>query len=147
MGHLARYAWGLLVLAVLALIAVLLSWYQLPTTREVQEDQFAVAPTGFPPEAPAPRSEDQVDMQQGFDALVSFTGKAFEPSKLTLSRGKRIRFTNNSEAGMALVDARGAALGNGPTGPHDYIEVAFPDAGLWPVSDKTSGATATITVQ
>ena len=50
----------------------------------------------FIPGPPPPEIVEMLEKSRGFEALISYTERGFEPSQVVLREGQSIRFTNNS---------------------------------------------------
>ena len=61
-----------------------------------------------------PEIEKQLRESRGFEVLISYTDRGFEPLEATIQKGESIRFTNNSSSGLWV-----ASMGNdaGPQYP------------------------------
>jgi plastocyanin len=132
----------LLALAVLTVIAILLSMSAPHAAPPPQS-----APLGFPKYAPAPKAADAVVMQHGFDALVSFTGRGFEPSTITIKNGQTIRFTNNAAATLKLQSPTSLALPTQSLPPREYIEITFATVGTYRLQDAATRTYVMVTVK
>lgn len=138
-----RYVWAFVVLGVLIIITALISMLG-PSASSTSQS----APLGFPEYAPPPQAKDAVAAQHGFDALVSFTGAAFEPSTITIHTGKTIRFSNNASAGMQLMSPDSQLFaGAGAIAPRGYAEITVTQNGQFSYSDAQSGASGSVIVQ
>ena len=137
-----RYVWALFALAVLTVIAILLSMSAPHAAPPPQS-----APLGFPADAPAPKAADAVVMQKGFNALVSFTGGGFEPATLSIKKGQTIRFTNNAAATLKLQSPTPLALPTQTLPPRDYVEITFATAGTYRLQDAATRTYVTVTVK
>ena len=113
--------------------------------RSTAPDTHAAA---TPPPQPPAMAADKVDAQspQGFQQLISYTDRGFEPKRATIKVGDTVRFTNNS-----LVDIWVAAGGDklypsvaggcgssaldscAPFIPGRYWEFTFAEKGAWGV--------------
>ncbi|MDO8576016.1 MAG: hypothetical protein Q7R90_01745, partial [bacterium] len=86
---------------------------------------------------------------KGFQYLVSYTDRGFEPTRLTVKQGETVRFTNNSSEGL-WVAAGGEKLYPGvvngcgssaldscrPIGQGEFWEFTFDAAGTWMFSNN-----------
>ena len=135
-----RYVWALGVLIIITALLSMLS----PGAWSASHS----APPGMPAYIPPPRAQDAVVMQHGFDALVSFTGSAFEPATLTIKRGDTIRFTNNASAPLQFANSNTDLFaGTGAIAPRSYAEVTFTQSGQFHYSDAKSGMSGTVIVR
>ena len=88
-----------------------------------------------------------MEAQHGFQALISYTERGFEPVAAAIHPGDTLRFTNNTGADLHLdVVGTSAVNGTGTIEPRRYLEVTFPKAGHWQYLDST-GAHGTVVVQ
>ena len=101
----------------------------------------ALAPVGFPADAPAPTPQDYVTAQKGFQYLVSYTESGFAPVALSVKKGETIRFTNNSgnPLRLSLENAQVTSLNHA-----EYYEYTFANAGTFAYSDSTNVITITV---
>jgi plastocyanin len=116
-----------------------------------------------PPPIPPLTSELQETLRKsnGFQALVSYTDRGFEPALRTISAGETIRFTNNSNT-VLWIAARGdsGALYPG-TGnncgqsafdscrvlaPGEFWEFTFDSVGTWTYQNSANEHTGSIVV-
>lgn len=82
------------VLLVLALCAYLFS--RAPTaTQQTTTSATASYPPPFTPAVQA-----QLAASKGFQLLVTYTNRGFEPAETTLKKGETVRFTNNSSENL-----------------------------------------------
>jgi plastocyanin len=107
-------------------------------------------------------TEAKLEKSAGFQHLISYTNRGFEPRSLAASRGETIRFTNNS-SGKLWVAADGseaeiyprtrAGCGSSdldscePIVPQDFWEFTFELPGTWHVVnnlDESKGVVITI---
>jgi plastocyanin len=56
--------------------------------------------TGAHTQPPTPETMAYLAASKGFQYLISYTGRGFEPATLTIKKGETIRFTNNSAGGL-----------------------------------------------
>ena len=113
----------------------------------------SAAPQAFsrnvPPPQPIATALDMVVAQDphGFQLLVSYTDRGFEPSLATARAGDTVRFTNNSHEQLWVAAAAGSgamlypAVQNGcgssaldsckPLKPGEYWEFTFGKTGTW----------------
>jgi plastocyanin len=99
-----RYLVWLAVLAILVLIASVL---RLGSPRTVLRP-VAATPDGTSIPSLTPAVQAQLAASHGFQYLVSYTGRGFEPATLTIKKGETVRFTNNSDEDL-WVAATGAS--------------------------------------
>lgn len=92
----------------------------------------APAYLAFPADAPAPKPQDYVAAQKGFQYLVSYSDSGFHPMALSVKKGEAIRFTNNSDTSLrlSLSNTRIASFGHA-----EYFEYAFTKTGSFTFSD------------
>ena len=99
----------------------------------------------------------------GFQYLVSYTDRGFEPATLGVKEGETVRFTNNSGGGLwvASVALPGATVYPGQSDcgasafgtcaalkPGDFWEFTFDAAGTWSYKNiSDTSKTGTITVK
>lgn len=104
----------------------------------------------------------KVASSTGFQVLVSYTEKGFEPYAVTIKKGEAIRFTNNSATDLwVAADGRQSVIyprtkvmcGSSdldscePLPPRDFWEFSFNEAGKWDVTNnlnKTHVLTVTV---
>ena len=60
-------------------------------------------PPNFPGDAPSPSTGDRTEVQSGFQYLVSFGESGFQPAQVSIVKGERVRFTNNSLVPLQVV--------------------------------------------
>ncbi len=88
-----------------------------------------------------------VERSRGFDTLVSYTDRGFEPSLAKIKKGQTVRFTNNSSGDLWIIsDATGVGTANaihlssceegalgtcGILKPGEFWEFTFEKAGTW----------------
>ena len=101
----------------------------------------AQLPAAFPADAPAPRAQDYVVAQKGFQYLVSYTGGRFVPQALSVMKGETVRFTNNSDSTLRLTlfGATIASLAHA-----EYFEYAFTETGTFSYGDGSNTGTVTV---
>jgi plastocyanin len=95
-----------------------------------------------------PEMQAVLAKSHGFQALVSYTDRGFEPSTITIKKGETVRFTNNSSGDLLWVASTGtmsgkvypadsAACGQSAFDvcqslkPHEFWEFTFTAAGTW----------------
>lgn len=127
----------------------------------VSEGSFIAANA---PRAPKPPSRIIAQPARGFQALVSYTGEAFEPMHVTIARGDTVRFFNDSLRPLWI--AAGSAKGDllypgfsrrcgassfdscGVIEPGSYWEFTFKRTGSWTYKNNAvTSATGVINVQ
>ena len=100
----------------------------------------------FVPVPPPPEIIEMLAKSRGFEVLVSYTNRGFEPSTAVINIGESIRFTNNSSNDL-WVAATGTAEapvypGIGECGsstldtckvlkPREFWEFTFTKGGMW----------------
>lgn len=110
----------------------------------VRSELIANAPIPQPPLTDAVRQ--QLAASNGFQELVSYTDRGFEPPEFSIAKGDTVRFTNNSHDDM-WVAATGSAgsiypgvqngCGSstfdscGPVTSGEFWEMTFDTAGTW----------------
>ena len=87
-----------------------------------------------------------MEKSRGFEALISYTERGFEPTKVTLKKGQSVRFANNSgeelwiaaasTAGSppypGMSDCGGSTLDSCKTlQPLEFWEFTFSQSGTW----------------
>lgn len=102
------------------------------------------AERGIPPLTP--EIQAVLAKSHGFQALVSYTDRGFEPNTVTIKKGDTIRFTNNSREDLwvAATGGAGALYPNITNGcgssaldtcrvlkPLEFWEFTFDTAGTW----------------
>src|SRR3989338_5746878 len=129
----------------------------------------APSPAGTPSPSVAevppltPAMEAVLAASNGFQYLVSYTDRGFEPPALTIKKGETIRFTNNSGGGLwvASVARPGATVYPGQSDcgvsafgtcaalkPGDFWEFTFDVSGTWSYKNISDTAkTGTVTVR
>ncbi len=81
---------------------------------------------------------------EGFDVLVSYTDRGFEPNMIKIAQGKRVRFSNNAQGSLQVGQTSGARYGEGvcdtdslqacaPSASRDFWEFTFDKPGLWTI--------------
>ena len=102
-----------------------------------------------------PMMKAVLEKSKGFQALVSYTDRGFEPNSVTINKGEAIRFTNNSSqdllwvASVATGTISGSIYPSGkePCGqsafdscatlkPHEFWEFTFDVVGTWSYTDN-----------
>ncbi|MFZ2886389.1 MAG: hypothetical protein WA021_01065 [Minisyncoccia bacterium] len=75
--------------------------------------------------------QEKVRASSGFNALVSYTDRGFEPSSVRMKAEETVRFTNNSSKNLML------RVGNDSyvLSPQDFIEHSFAADGDYTFSD------------
>lgn len=126
---------------------------------------YTLANTGFSAPSPAatsslnttevppltPTMKAVLEKSKGFQALVSYTDRGFEPADVTLQKGEAVRFTNNSQ-GDLWVAATGTSGSVYPSSgnecgqsafdsclslkPNEFWEFTFDVAGTWSYADN-----------
>lgn len=129
--------------------------YLHPGTRLSVEDT-----TPIPQPAYTPAVEAQLAASNGFEEVVSYTSRGFEPAKIAIPKGDTIRWTNNSHNDL-WVAAGGGALYPGAQDvcgssafdscrvikSGEFWEFTFTKAGTWSYvnnMDKTKGGAVTV---
>lgn len=130
---------ALLILTAVAFVAQMAYFGQ--NARPVAQTRTDIPPN-FPQDAPTPTTADAVDAQKGFDYLVSYTDRGFEPKELTVKKGEAVRFTNNSSAALALQSDEGTQT----IAARAYVEKTFGAAGTVTLGDSR-GAIFTLTIK
>ena len=102
-----------------------------PSSRQVE--QTSSIQNAFPANAPAPRPEDYIAAQKGFQYLVSYTDQGFAPPTLSVKKGETVRFTNNSNNTLQL-----SLIGANPLTRGQYFEYTFTTSAA--VSDSATNA-------
>jgi plastocyanin len=101
--------------------------------------------TSRPANAPSPEVLAYLAQSKGFQHVVSYTRRGFEPSRLTVKKGEAVRFINNSKEGLwisATADAgavyplSGSVCGQtfdtcGVLRPGEFWELTFTESGEW----------------
>jgi len=98
-----------------------------------------------------PMMKAVLEKSKGFQALVSYTDRGFEPADVTLQKGEAVRFTNNSR-GDLWVAATGTSGPVYPSSgnecgqsafdsclslkPNEFWEFTFDVAGTWSYADN-----------
>ncbi len=105
--------------------------------------QPASAPIPEPPFTDAVRA--QLAASHGFQELLSYTDRGFEPLHYSIKRGDTVRFTNNSQEKLWVAadgdavypitgDCGSSALDScTPIGPGEFWEFTFTEGGTWTV--------------
>jgi plastocyanin len=140
------------VLLVLGLIGANARMSRMPSLAEGNLPLGDAIRTG---QAPAPAYTDEVKAKLSaslpFSMLVSYTDKGFEPTIVTVKAGERVRFSNNSSAGLwvaatgsgiSIYPRTGESCGSSdldsckPFSPQDFWEFTFEKAGEWHVTNN-----------
>lgn len=146
----------------IALVVVLIAVYALLSRVSPPASQPSSNSTTSQPRPPSPEVMAYLAQSKGFQYLVSYTDRGFEPTKLTVKKGETVRFTNNSSEGL-WVAASGQKVYPGvmngcgssaldscrPIGQGEFWEFTFDAAGTWAFTnniDKEKSGTV-ITVQ
>lgn len=137
-SHAKLFLWlGLLVLALLVLSGVAYYFTAPPQAGPVTSETIRMG------EAPRPAfteaTKEKVRASTGFQALVSYTDRGFEPTNVRIQAGQTVRFTNNSSATLSLRTGNMQAT----IAPQDFYEHTYPAAGVF----EYRGGTATGIVQ
>jgi plastocyanin len=115
---------------------------------------------------PPPLSAEVIAMlakSKGFQALVSYTERGFEPAVITLQKGDTVRFTNNSSRGLwVAATGVGGAVYPGTSEecgqssfdtckllqPGEFWEFTFDTTGTWSYQNNSDVRyTGTVTIQ
>ncbi len=131
-------------LAALLALTALAGMTSISLSRSPQP--VAAAPSNpIPPLTP--EMQQVLATSHGFQALVSYTDRGFEPASASIKKGDTIRFTNNSSQDL-WISAAGTAAGKVYPGtgndcgasafdsclvlkPHEFWEFTFTLAGTW----------------
>ena len=135
-----------------ALVVFIAFVYTLANTRFSAPSPTATSSpnvTEIPPLTPMMKAV--LEKSKGFEALVSYTDRGFEPADVAVTKGETVRFTNNS-SGDLWVAATGASgrvypsTGNEcgqsafdsciPLSPREFWEFTFEVAGVWSYTDN-----------
>lgn len=126
-----------------------------PQMREVPEAPISRGIETPPPVTPA--LEKRIAESRGFQALVSYTERGFEPSVATIKRGDTVRFTNNNAGSTlwvaATADSGSLYPGSGDCGqssfdscvavsPGEFWEFTFEEIGTWSFKNNANVAHA-----
>lgn len=107
--------------------------------------QITPTPLRTPPPQPSltPKRTVQAISSKTFSLLVSYTDQGFEPNAPAVQKGDMVRFANNSTHAMSL------SLKGAPPDlpPGEYWEFTFDTPGTHALSEKTSGAEGSVSVQ
>ena len=132
-----------------ALIVILLVGYLLIDESALPPGEKSSARAKVPPLTK--EIKQQLAASHGFQYLVSYTNKGFEPAELTLKKGEAVRFTNNSSHNVWIAaDGTSAPLypavqnGCGSSAldschalrPGDFWEFTFAARGTWGYRDN-----------
>jgi len=137
--------------AIIVLVLALGSYgYLVAPPRESTQSREASAPMKAPPLTP--QITAQLEKSRGFQALVSYTDRGFEPATVTIKKGQTVRFTNNSsdDVWIAASSAGGGKLyprvqdecGSSTFDtckgqrPQEFWEFTFDIAGTWGYADN-----------
>jgi len=145
-----------------ALAVVLIAAYALLSRTSVLPSQPVGKTDTLQPKPPSPETLAYLAQSKGFQYLVSYTDRGFEPRRLTVKKGETVRFTNNSSEDLWVAaggeklyprDANGcgsSALDScRPIGQGEFWEFTFESNGTWMFNnsiDKEKAGTI-ITVQ
>lgn len=83
---------SLLILCSFLGVAILISGW----SAQTQTAETMSVDDGFTPGPPPPEVEAQLAASSGFQALVSYTDRGFEPLEVAIKKGETVRFVNNS---------------------------------------------------
>jgi plastocyanin len=83
-----------------AIIVLILGIYVLGNATSLRTTTPTTPTTGMHTEPPTPETMAYLAASKGFQYLISYTGRGFEPATLTIKKGETIRFTNNSAGGL-----------------------------------------------
>lgn len=124
---------------VLGLIAVLVAISLLSGVLRTTET--APLPETFVPGPPSQEVLEQLSQSRGFEVLVSYTDRGFEPASFVIKKGESARFTNNSTRDVWIASDGAIYPGTGDCGspldsckplkPRDFWEFTFSEAGVW----------------
>ncbi|MDO8576493.1 MAG: hypothetical protein Q7R90_04205 [bacterium] len=145
-----------------ALAVVLIAVYALLSRVSPPASQPSSNSTTSQPRSPSPEVMAYLAQSKGFQYLVSYTDRGFEPTRLTVKQGETVRFTNNSSEDLwvaaggekvypGVVNGCGSSALDScrPIGRGEFWEFTFDVAGTWMFSnniDKEKSGTI-ITVQ
>ena len=153
-----------LLVLLLIIIGVAFVWYLIAgaprqaTPQSGAQSGAQTAPPPFTPEIAA-----QLAKSHGFQMLVSYTDRGFEPTKTSIKTGEAIRFTNNSSRTLWIASAPvgDAALYPGTSDcgasafdtckalkPREFWEFTFTQSGTWGYQNNLNkNDTATVSVR
>ena len=137
-----QIAIGAVALVTFVACVFLLANVQSPASSPTPTSSLNV--TEIPPLTPM--MKDVLEESKGFQALVSYTDRGFEPADVVVQKGETVRFTNNSQVDLwiAAVSTSGSvypSTGKGcgqsafdscvPLSPREFWEFTFGVAGTW----------------
>ena len=150
--HISTLVIWLIALVLLAGAAYVFSIRWSPVAPPSSSSEVPLAKTIRTGEAPIPAYTPVVAAKlaksTGFQALVSYTDKGFEPAMLTITAGETIRFTNNSSHDVWIAADGSAGVvyprthsvcgssdldSCGAIAPMDFFEFTFAQQGDWGV--------------
>lgn len=149
-----RYLWWLGGLLALVLLVYLVSLFFSAATSPAEQERTDI-PRGFPQDIPTPQQSDVVPAQSGFQYLVSFTDRGFEPKAVSIKKNETVRFTNNS-SGMLWVTAGDGAQVSCPAGVLDsckalargeYWQYTFTETGAILFKNSVDGSVGSVRVE
>jgi plastocyanin len=151
-------------LALGAIIVLVLCLFLFGNGTSLRTTAPATPAGGVHTQPPSPEVMAYLAASKGFQYLVSYTGRGFEPATLTVKKGETVRFTNNSSEGLwvAATGSSGAVYPAG-TGNEcgqsafdsckvlksgEFWEFTFTTAGTWGYKNNSdTKMTGTITVR
>ena len=160
MSQTQAYLYLSLVAATVIGLFVFLTWQVMffPASSETSESVKKFEPIPQPPYTA--EVEAQLAASSGFQALISYTYRGFEPKSLAVERGDTLRFTNNTH-GELWVASEGTPYPAGKEScgssgfdscrvlsPGEFWEFTFERNGTWPyVNNLDKSNRAVVIVQ
>jgi len=156
-------AFTLVVALAIALAVAFFSQSTPPSTPAPAPATTTASPTSGEAPALSPEAAAAFAKSHGFQYLVSYTDRGFEPPALSVKKGETVRFSNNSKDDLwiAATDQAGALYPNVANGcgssaldtckalkGGDFWEFTFDVSGTWSYKNNSdTSKTGTVTVQ
>ena len=94
----------------------------------------------------SPDVEQALSTSKGFQALISYTDRGFEPGMLSIKKGETVRFTNNSSNDLQVAIRGDSSSSN--IAPQYFWEHTFEASGAYVVTNASDASkTGTVNVQ
>ncbi len=148
MDETTKKNWTIGIIAVLALCAAVFFFHGRAAAPADDSRAAADGQSGKIPQPPfTPEVRAMLAESSGFQFLVSFTDRGFEPASATIKKGETVRFTNNSSTDLWVASVGTADGAPYPGGseecgqsafdtckvlkPGEFWEFTFAQAGVW----------------
>ncbi len=144
---------ALITLLVTLIVAVILVGFGAYLVMSIQTTHTppTIADTIRTGEAPRPSVTPSSTIKalsktKGFQALISYTDRGFEPANIALKKGDTVRFINNSSGNLQV--AIQSQVPSAQFAPQQFWEFTFDSTGSWNVTNQLDASkSATIRVE